>query len=869
MQESSQLADGRPQKSIALPISVMAALLVGFAFSILAFGTAWRLENNAIATDFEVYSIDRFNAVQNALIEQTRLLESVNAHFQASSEVDLESFKTFVERLLPQSPQLQAIGYAPLVPQAERDSFERMATRQHAIDMFRIMERDAEGQLRPANLRASYVPVLYIEPMVGNEAAVGFDLLSELNRRTALEAARDSGQAQTTARLRLVQDERSRIGLLSALPIYRVGAPLQTVSERRAALEGFASQVYWIDEVIEVGLSQLQPGGVDLYFYDPLDPPNMGPLYVHASRIRKLGSPAVPRDIAEDASPFLHQGKLDIGNRHLRVVASAAPGFVAARRGLLPWVLLAGGLLVTILTVAYLTVTARRERLLRQAHHGLEISAERLRYVLENMPVLMIAFDAGADLILWNRECERVTGYSAGEVLGKGTVPDLDIPNPTGDSNDFRGRERTVRARNGAERTIAWSNVSESIPVSGWNSWFIGIDVSDREAIQRQLLQSQKLEGLGVMAGGIAHDFNNLLTAILGNASMAQASLPQADPSQAALAEIVKASDRAAMLTQQLLAYAGKTTMQTVPIDLSEHVRDIVGLLRAAISKKVELILDLDDNLPMVDADPSQLQQLVMNLVVNGAEACKQRPGSVRMRTRTRDVGIRGRTTAGSSGELKPGTYVYLEVRDDGVGMEPEVQEQIFDPFFSTKFTGRGLGLAAAVGIVRSHKGSISVDSTPGQGSVFQVLLPVSKRDRALRDDDTSEEPLGEGLALVVDDEPIVLRLAEAALEQLGYQVVTAESGSAAVDYFRDHSSDVTYVLLDMTMPGMDGHETFEKLRSIRADVLVVLTSGYSEVSVTERFDGAMPAGFIQKPYTVRSLGEKIKEVITQRGRQT
>jgi len=852
--------------------------LVGAAFSMLAFGTARMLENDAIEADLEVNAVNRFNAVQNAVIEQTRLLESVSAHFRALPEVDLDSFMAFVERLLPQSPQLQAIGYAPFVTQEERDSFERTVIRQHGVQTFRITERNAGGQLQPAGHRETYAPVLYIEPLVGNDAALGFDLLSESRRRTALLAARDSGQAQTTSRLHLVQDERSRIGLLSALPHYQAGLPLQTVDERRVALEGFVSQVYWIDEVIEGGLSQLQPAGVDLFFYDPLDPPNVGPLYVHASRIRETGGLPISRDISENTSPFFLDGKLDVGNRDLLVIASAAPGFIAARRGLLPWVLLLGGSLATILSAAYRIVTARRERLLRQAHDDLESSAERLRNVLENMPVLMIAFDANGKLIMWNRECERVTGYSAADVIGQGSAPTLDIPNPTrgdwidsglSDSEDFRGSERAVHARDGTERTIAWSNVSESIPVTGWSSWFVGIDVSERQAIQKQLLQAQKLEGLGVMAGGIAHDFNNLLTPILGNASILQARLPQSDPSQQALAEVIMASDRAAMLTQQLLAYAGKASLQTVPIDLSEHVREIAELLRASMPKKVELILDLDDDLPIVDADPSQLQQLVMNLVINGAEACEQQPGSVRMRTSTREVGLRGQTVAGSTAEMKPGTYVYLEVRDDGAGMEPEVQEQIFDPFFSTKFTGRGLGLAAALGIVRSHKGSISVSSEPGKGSVFQVLLPATTGQPARREDDTSEEPMGEGLVLVVDDEPMVLQFAKVALEQFGYQVATADGGSAAVDFFQDHGEEIVCVLLDMTMPDMDGRETFEKLRSVRADVLVVLSSGYSEISATEQFGDTGPAGFIQKPYTIRRLGQKIREVIAQTGAET
>ncbi len=847
-------------------------LLIGAALSALAFGAVRKLEDDGIARDLKIGAIDRFNAVQHALIEHTRLLESVGAYFQASPDVDLEGFRTFVTPLLPHSPHLQAISYAHYVPQAERDSFERVAAAQYGKETVRITERDAEGRLIPAGSRPAYSPVLFIEPMAGNEPALGFDLLSEADRRAALEAARDSGRPHTTRRLQLVQDRRSRTGLLAALPIFRSGAKLNTVADRREALEGYATQVYWLDELISSGMSQLQPGGIDLYFYDMSEPPDTRLLHVHASRIRQPGDMPPEDRIAEIDRPFVHEGTIDLGNRALRVVATATPGFVAAGRGGLPWVLLFAGVLSAAHYAAYLIVTARRENALRRALYELDLSANKLRHVLQNIPVLMIAFDSEGKLIVWNRECERVTGYAADEVLGEDPMPALGLPSPAGDdppggdaagSQDFRGREMTLRARDGTDCTIAWSNVSGSIPVSGWRSWFIGVDVSEREAFQKQLLHGQKLESLGVMAGGIAHDFNNLLTAILGNVSQAQAELSQTDPSQAVLQEAVKAADRAAMLTKQLLAYAGKTTLQPVPIKLSEHVREIAELLRAAISKKVSLVLDLDEDLPAVLVDPAQIQQLVMNLVVNGAEACGDRPGTVRMRTSTSKVDENNSDSNRSFGELAPGTYVCLEVSDDGIGMYPETREQIFDPFFSTKFAGRGLGLAAAIGIVRSHNGSISVESTPGKGSVFRVLLPASAVEDAPRIPDQTEEVFGDGSILVVDDEPLVLRAAGRALERLGYRVVTANSGSAAIDYFSDHGNDVDCVLLDMTMPDMDGRETFEKLRHIRPGVPVILTSGYSEVAAAERFDGNGPAGFIQKPYTIQGLGEKIGQVIT------
>ncbi len=515
-------------------------------------------------------------------------------------------------------------------------------------------------------------------------------------------------------------------------------------------------------------------------------------------------------------------------------------------------------------------------------HTQLEHSEARLRQVLERMPALLIAFDEDRVVALWNQECERVTGYAADEIVGNPNAAELIYPDPehlrsVRAEADARGRtyrdwEVTLTARDGTPRVVSWSNISAGIPIPGWASWEIGIDVTERkraarerQEMQEQLLQSQKLESLGLLAGGISHDFNNLLTAILGNASLALEALPAKGPARVALEAVVLASQRASLLTQQLLAYAGKGSFETRPIDLSEHVREIGSLLQAAVPKKISLRFDLGSDLPAVLADPSQMQQLVMNLVINGAEACGDEPGTVMVRTDIREVDEHYAKSLQPQGGLEPGTYLCLEVQDDGRGMDEATQARVFDPFFSTKFTGRGLGLSAALGIVRSHSGCILVYSTPGEGSVFKVLLPACDEAPDRETPAPAEGLGGSGVILVVDDEPMICKLAVRVLTDLGYHVLTAADGEEAIEVFRERGAEIDCVLLDMTMPRMDGAETYEVIRRMRPDVIAILSSGYNEVAATQRFVGRGLAGFLQKPYSARDLGKKVQEVLRSR----
>jgi signal transduction histidine kinase len=382
---------------------------------------------------------------------------------------------------------------------------------------------------------------------------------------------------------------------------------------------------------------------------------------------------------------------------------------------------------------------------------------------------------------------------------------------------------------------------------------------------EERLRQSQKIESIGILAGGIAHDFNNLLTGVLGNASLALDSLPAGSPNRPLLQGVMQASERAAHLTRQLLAYAGKGRFVLEALDLSQQVREITTLIQTSIPKNVQLNLDLAERLPCVDADASQIQQIIMNLVINGAEAIPEgQAGSVLIATAVQDVDEDYIRAAAFRTPVDPGSYVTLEVHDTGVGMDEQTQARIFDPFFTTKFTGRGLGLAAVMGIVKGHRGALKIYSTPGRGSTFKVLLPAS--ESALppsggRQPDTAALT-GKGTVLVIDDEPIVRSVAKSTLERFGYDVRVCQNGPSGVEVFRSMPSEILVVLLDMSMPFMSGEETFRQLRSIRPDVRVILSSGYNEVEAISRFTGKGLAGFIQKPYTGSKLAETLRTAL-------
>jgi signal transduction histidine kinase len=398
----------------------------------------------------------------------------------------------------------------------------------------------------------------------------------------------------------------------------------------------------------------------------------------------------------------------------------------------------------------------------------------------------------------------------------------------------------------------------------------------ERKRSDEKLLQKQKLESLGVLAGGVAHDFNNLLTGILGNASLALDSLPPGSVVERMLEDVVHASERAAHLTRQLLAYAGKGRFMVEAIDLSEAVREISHLIRSSIPKNAQVHLDLASELPSIEADAAQIQQLVMNLVINAAEAIPEgRQGSVLVTTRLQEVDEKyidrmpGQMNSPGeilTGEIVPGEYVMLEVHDTGAGMDQETLDRIFDPFFTTKFTGRGLGLAAALGIVRGHKGALKVSSTPGRGSTFNILFPAmrAKQQPVKAVNLTAAESRGpSGTVLVIDDEEVVRRTAKATLENCGYEIVLAENGTEGVRLFRALANKVSLVLLDLTMPGIGGEDVLREIKITKPEAKVVLSSGYDELEVIQRFTGKGLAGFIQKPYTSAALATKVRGVLT------
>ncbi len=518
--------------------------------------------------------------------------------------------------------------------------------------------------------------------------------------------------------------------------------------------------------------------------------------------------------------------------------------------------------------------TVRRElervRVSREQQQATEVNAERARRlaeILDNISEGFLSVDVEWRLVHLNRAAERIFRLDRDETIGKvfwdllaglaGTRIQAELRRAAED-------KAPVHIEDYFSTYDIWLELN--VYATRYGLAILARDVTEQRRFNEQIRQTQKLESLGVLAGGVAHDFNNLLTGILGNASLALETISSNNPAKTMLRDVINASERAAHLTRQLLAYAGKGRFVIESLDLSDLVQQISSLIQTSIPKNVQLRLDLPPNLPCVEGDAAQIQQLIMNLVINGAEAIgEQTTGTVLVTTRAQDVDEDYIRTTFTPEQIAPGKYVTMEVHDTGIGMDAHTMAHIFDPFFTTKFTGRGLGLAAVMGIVRGHRGALKVYSTPGHGSTFKVLLPATDEEPVKARPKMTDYKLdGSVTVMVVDDEQVVRRTAKSMLERFGYTVVQAENGQEAVDLFKVLSEKVSVVLLDMTMPMMGGEETLRHMKTINPQVKVILSSGYNEVEAVQRFTGKGLAGFLQKPYTATALAEKVRSVMEE-----
>ncbi len=500
-----------------------------------------------------------------------------------------------------------------------------------------------------------------------------------------------------------------------------------------------------------------------------------------------------------------------------------------------------------------------------QAQRALRRNEQNLRITLNSIADGVIATDAQGRVTQMNPVAEELTGWSFAQAEGHDVeeVYRLGLGDPETDQVAASGEcEVWLIARDGTRRRVA-ASVSPIVDQRGDEIGEVVVfqDISEEVQLQEQLRHAQKMEAVGQLAGGVAHDFNNLLTAIMGSAALLAMRLGE-DHEEAGLVEqITLASGRAADLTKQLLAFSRKGRMQSTSVDLHEIVGEVQRLLARSIDRRIEIVRDLQADRSAVHGDPTQLQNALLNLCVNARDAMPQ-GGTLTLATR--NVKLSRDELEHWPEDLVPGEYIQLEVRDTGVGMDEALQARVFEPFFTTKAEGEGtgLGLAGVYGCVQGHDGAIRIESAPGQGATFRLLLPISGSRTKHRPRRQSEGVVrGAGTVLIIDDEEVVRKMLAKALGDLGYEVLTAVDGMDGIETFADAHDEIDVVVLDMVMPRLSGEETFYQLQQIDPGVPVLVSSGYARNSAVERLAQAGAAGFLAKPFQLDELSRLLWQV--------
>ena len=782
------------------------------------------------------------------------LLFGARSFLESRPSVDAAEWGTYTAALdLPvRHPGVKSLAF--IVPVRREEVPAYLAAQAKAGNPF---EFHGEYHPRPGDPEAAppspdCLLIQFVAPLPANQGGLGLDVGANPMQRPAAEAAKREGLPQLTGALVFGDLGPDQAALGYFLPV-----------QGKSGFQGWVSLGIWVKPLLAHALAA--GGGTEVEVLD-LGPGGMAP----APRPLFQAGAALPAGVAAH--------RLEVGGRvwEVRLPASAS-GLPLEER--LLWC--AAGLLLSLAMAALVGSQARTrdraEALAATRTRDLAQALYRHRAFLAQTPQGVIDWDAQARIIGWNPGAEAIFGYGEEEVLGRSweflaaehqrEESRARWLGPDGEPRLLQGTGRSM-TKEGRAITCEWRHTVLRDPATGKADGYISLveNVTARLQEEEARRQGQKLESLGLLAGGVAHDFNNLLTAIGGYAEMAAEDTPKEHPAQESLGRIQRAVERAALLARQMLDYAGRGRPARRLVDFNRLVGDLGDLLRVSVSKKVHLDLQLAPDLPPLEADPAQAQQVLMNLVTNASEAIGDQEGRIILRTRACHLDEARLAEDFPGQSLQPGDFLALEVEDTGCGMDGETLARIFDPFFTTKFTGRGLGLSGVLGIIRSHRGGLRVQSEPGRGTRFEVLLPMAApagrpRSAEMPAMPDADLPALRGRVLVVDDEAEVRNLVARTLRKAGAEVVEASDGAEALARLQEASDPFGLVVTDLTMPGLGGLELAKAMEDMGCPSKILLMSGYSETSPGRA--GNDPAhAFLAKPFTINALLRKVAKIL-------
>jgi len=720
---------------------VAGIVVVGVTLSLVSYSWLRESDQARVEADF-MRRADTRNALTREVIGKFEArIYGLRHLFAASGTVTREEFAMAARDVLDRFPVIQALEWVPRVPATERAAIEATASNELGRPFY-FSSRRPDGTLGPSPAAAEHFPILYVEPLAGNEPALGYDLAFGPTTAQLANARRKERMAASRVITLVQQPDPEPGSVVFIWPVFRGAGDARTFL-------GFVQGVFHLRTMLEESF-KLQPGlSLDMLFFDAYEtePTRRLILYLDADGTAVERQPPTEAELRRGLT---REKNLPVGDRQWQVLYRASPEWLRGQYSQVPFIYLCSCLALTSLSAALVFVLQRRNEVIERqvADRTAELSESRrqLESIVQALPGMayICQYEKRQMIPLYLSEgALALTGWPASDFI-TGQVQYRDLLHPADlalvrdttraalEAQEAFEVEYRLRTRDGGEKWVL-SRGRGVYDEEGRIQCFEGLALditarkqaeTDKLALERRLLEGQRLESLGLLAGGVAHDFNNLLTSIVGNAGLARLDLPEGSPAALPLSRIETASQHAADLCQQMLAYAGKGRTTVEPIDVNALLASLLSLLQSSLNRSVNLQHRPDPDLPRIMGDATQIRQMAMNLIINASEAIGDRPGDVTVSTSFTQVPRSLLANCVTGADLPEGRYVVLQISDTGCGMEPAVLARIFDPFFTTKFAGRGLGLSAILGTMKSHQGALWVASNPGRGTLFRLIFP-------------------------------------------------------------------------------------------------------------------------------------------------